>query len=155
MKKFTKIFSVIALCAVMIIMSVVPAFASQYEHVENHDVIDCANRYVDGNCYKFLIKIPESMSLSNVTIHIYGGSGSINYITSLSALADSAYASIDLEYNHSGSNYYMLTIDTSSSEIPSSLVHKMGIMLFCVGGYMATNTANGSFTYGPGYWLSK
>lgn len=154
MKKVTKTLSLVALCAVMIIMSVVPAFASQYEHIENRDVIDCANRYVDGNCYKFLIKIPESMSLSSVTIHLYGESGSINRITSLSALADSAYASIYLDYNHSGSNYYMLTIDTSSSEIPSSLIHKMGIKLFCVGGYMATDTADGSFTYGPGYWLS-
>lgn len=155
MKKTVKRFSIAALCVIMLIMSVVPAFASQYEYIENHDVIDCANRYVDGNCYKFLIKIPETVSLSNVTIHLYGESGSINRITNLSALADSEYASLYLEYNHSGSNYYMLTIDTASSTIPSSLIHRMGIKLFCIGGYMATDTANGSFTTGLGYWLSR
>ncbi len=153
MKRVTKILSVMALCVMMVVLSVTPAFASQYNHIENHDIIDCANRYVDGSCYKFLIKIPENMSTDNVTIHLHGENEYLNRITSLAALTESDYCSLNLEYTHSKSDYYMLTIDTSVSSIPDTLKHQVGIRLFCVGGYMATNNANGSFTYGPGYWL--
>lgn len=146
------------LCITMLIISAMPVFASQYEYIENHDIIDCANRYVDGSYYKFLIKLPEDLSTNNVTIHLYNQNNNINTITSLSYLASSDYASMHIDYNHSGYNYYLLTLDASSSSFPDSMRSKMGINLRCAYkgmGYMATNNANGSFTVGPGYYLIR
>lgn len=157
MKTATKRICVLTLCIAMFIMSAIPTFASQYEYTENHNIIDCANRYVEGSCYNFLIKIPEELSTDNVTIQVHNQNGYIHRITNLSHLASLDYASMHIDNNHSGHNYYLLTLDASHPSFPDNMRNKMGIKLRCTyrgRGYMATDNANGSFTVGPGYYLS-
>ena len=157
MKKTTKVLSTIALCMLMIVMSVIPAFAadtrSNYTPMENHDKIDCANRYIDGSSYKFLIKTVDDEPISDVYVEIHGEDGCVLFLN-LQAVAELPYCTLYFEYNHSNCNYYTLVVDTSNSAIPESLVHKMGIYLY-YDYYMATNAANGSFYRGSGYWLSR
>ena len=153
-KRLSKSLAVLLMSVVMVFAAVVPAFASQYDYIENHDVIDCANRYVDGSCYKFLIKIPDTMSTDSVTVNVYNKNHTIQLITSLTILANKEYSSMYLDYSHSGHNYYLLTLDSSVSSFPESMRNGIGIILRCPG-YMATNNSNGSFTFGEGYYLYR
>lgn len=157
MRNTVRRLSIAILCVIICMISVVPAFAadtrSNYTPMENHDKIDCANRYVDGSNYKFLIKTVDDEPISDVYVEIYGENGLVNYLN-LQTVANLPYCTLYFEYNHSNCNYYTLTVDTSNSAIPESLVHKIGICLY-YDYYMATNTANGSFSRGTGYWLSR
>ena len=155
MKKATKIFSVVALCALMVILSITPAFADTV-YVENHDVIDCSNRYVDNMYYyKFLIKVPNGTSLDCVTIRdIYGG-----YINLGEMNLGEAHGSslLEFEYSNQDGDFYMFTFYLVSGLRPYYW-EQYGIKLYYDNGnqhYMATNTANGSTTEGPGYILNR
>lgn len=154
MKKTTKILSAITLCMLIIVMSMVPAFASSYGYIENHDKVDCANRYVDGSCYKFLIKFSNEYELRHIWVNLLSEDGYEGYVT-LNKVSEKPYCSLNFEYEHGGCSYYMLTIDTSNPSIPSSLIHKMGITVYCSYNYKATNNANGELSEGSGYWLSR
>ena len=154
MKKTTKILSALVLCAVMLIMSVVSASASPYGYIEDHNRVDCANRYVDDSCYKFLIKFSNEYELRHISVNLYDDDGYVDYVQ-LDKVSDKPYCSLNLEYIHDGCSYYMLTIDTSNPSIPAGLVHKMGVKVYCFYNYKATNTENGTFLEGPGYWLSR
>lgn len=154
MRKATKILSAVALCAVMVVMSVVTAFASPLGYLEDHNRVDCANRYVDGSCYKILIKISNEYNLSNIWVDLYDADGYVDRID-LDKVSEKPYASLVFEYNHSDCNYYTLTIDTSNPSIPSGLIHKLGVKIYCSYNYKATDTYNGNILEGPGYWLSR
>lgn len=160
MKKTTKILSVMALCVVMLIMSVVPAFADTV-YVENHDVIDCSNRYVDNDgAYIFTIKVPKGDDLLGVSLDIlYSSTGSI-----LSKGLKLAYESngvyrlsenVTWLYSDSTSDYYSYKYTTRLGLPTWSAA---GIKLYYDKGtqhYMATDTSNGSTVEGPGYFLRR
>lgn len=154
MKKTTKVLSVITLCMLMIVMSIVPAFASPYGYIEDHNRVDCANRYVDGSCYKFLIKFSNEYELRHIWVNLYDDNGYVDQVE-LSRVYEKPYCSLNFEYSHDGCSYYTLTIDTSNSSIPDSLVHKIGVKVYCSYNYKASNTENGTIFEGPGYWLSR
>lgn len=154
MKKTTKVLSIITLCFLMIVMSVVPAFASPYGYIEDHNRVDCANRYVDGSCYKFLIKISDEYELRHISVNLYDSDGYVDYIQ-LNKVSEKPYCSLNFEYSHSGCSYYMLTIDTSNPSIPAGLIHNICIKIYCAYNYKATNTSNGTLEEGPGYCLSR
>lgn len=158
MKKFTKIFTVIALCAVMVVMSVVPAFAATNDvtYIENHSKVDCANYYLDNMYYyKFLIKVPNGTPLDCVTIRdIYGGYKNLGDMTIGETLGSSL---LEFEYSNQDGDFYMFTL-----YLVPGLLHQYweqyGIKVYYDNGnehYMATNTANGSTTEGPGYILKR
>ena len=154
MKKATKIISMVALCALMVILSITPAFATTLGYIENHDKVDCANRYVDGSCYKLLIKFSDEYELRHIWVDLYDNNGRVARVY-LDKVNEEPYCSLNFEYNHDGCNYYTLTIDTSDPSIPSGLVTTLGVKVFCFYNYMATNTGNGTIFEGPGYWLSR
>ena len=154
MKKVTKTLSLVALCAVMIIMSVVPAFASQYGYIEDHNRVDCANRYVDGSCYKYLIKISDEYELRHIWVELLSGNKFVDRIE-LDKVVEKPYCSLNFEYSHGGCSYYMLTIDTSNPSIPADLIHNICLKVYCSYNYKATNTSNGTIDEGPGYCLSR
>ena len=157
MKRLSKTLSLTALCAVMIIMSVVSAFADTV-YTENHSVIDCANRYIDGSKYCFQIKVAKGTPLSAVTLKtVYG-----EYEIKLSDIptTDYLYNYQRLEYQYSDSTMdcYMYIYDISRYGASKPTWYQYGIKLFYdYNGehYMATDTANGSTTEGPGYILSR
>ncbi|MDE7390024.1 MAG: hypothetical protein K2M82_03690 [Lachnospiraceae bacterium] len=151
MKKTTKILSAVVLCAVMLVMSVVPAFAatSDVTYVENHSVIDCTNRYKNnyGICY-FTIKLPKNVPLIYCYLSFtrdYKGNDTTPKSTVLSNYKYMTYL-----YSDETSDYYELVSSKMGDE-------GVGIKLYCEyngGYYMATDTSNGSTTEGSGYWLS-
>lgn len=154
-----------ALCVVMLIMSVVPAFAvnntdtavqvtSIYDPIEDHSIIDCTNRYkMEDGKYNFTIKLPEGTDIYNVGLEITRDCEGTNLFS------DSLFyfsipgvfgTSLTLKETYGGSDYYEL------------ILHKfvdagVGIKLFTSYNginYMATDAPNGSTTEGRGYWLS-
>ena len=156
MKKVSKTLSLLALCAVMIIMSIVPAFADTV-YIENHSKIDCANYYIDESCYMFLIKIPIGTPLSAVTLkEAYAGT-----LHNLEDVANStAYSTNKIEYQYSDSTFdcYMYSYDMSAYGASKGTWYMYGIKLYYdYNGehYMETNTANGSTTEGDGYRLVR
>ena len=147
MKKAVKTLSLVALCVVMIIMAVVPAFANTV-YVENHNVIDCTNRYKEGNSeFHFTIKIPKELSLSDVTIAITkNSSGDILFEEPLSYFS----SQITYSYSDGNSNYYEFVTGKYSDA-------GVGIKLFCEYNgnyYMATDNGFGQTAQGHGYWLA-
>lgn len=151
MKKFTKIFSIVALCAVMVIMSVVPAFA-ETAYVENHSKVDCANYYIDGTKYMFLIKVPIGTPLDAVSYkYVYSDD-----MLKLSDIKNIGNDSIIYQYSDSTSDCYMYSYNMGVPGASKPTWYRYGIKLYYdYNGehYMATNTANGSTTEGPGYIL--
>lgn len=146
MKKLTKALSLVTLCAVMIIMSVVPAFAVTASGIENHNIIDCPNRYIDSSGkYNFYIKIPKGCSLNDVEVLVaFNRENPKWYSLSTQGMG------ITYEYSDNDSDYYELVLESYSDAV--------GIKLFCnVNGicYMATDIANGNTLPGLGYWLIK
>lgn len=49
--------------------------ASNASYIENHSVIDCTNRYkMNDGKYNFTLKIPKSVSFSNITVKLTSNS---------------------------------------------------------------------------------
>lgn len=151
MKKLTKTLSLIALCAVMIIMSVVPAFAATNDvtYIENHSVIDCTNRYKnDYGMFYFTIKLPKNVPLFYCYLSFTKDCKG-NDSTAKTTIS-SQYKYLTYLYSDETSDYYEFATGKMSDE-------GVGIKLYCEYNgnyYMATDTANGSTNEGPGYWLS-
>lgn len=155
MTKVTKRISVVAVCILMLMVSVVPAFASSMNRYENHSVVDCTNRYktYEGK-FEFTIKIPKGSELSDTDIAITKNSdGDILFVKSL----DYFESNITYSYSDDTSDYYNLLIDKYADA-------GVGIKLYCYYYYnstgicyTATDTANGTVTIineGRGYWQS-
>ena len=156
MKRISKALSLLALCAVMIIMSVVPAFADTV-YVENHNYVDCANYYIDGSKYMFLIKIPIGTPLSAITlkeIHI----GTSHTLEEIANSTTSFTEKLEYQYSDSTSDCYMYSYDMSKYGAPKNTWYMYGIKLYYdYNGqhYMATNNGYGETTEGPGYKLVR
>lgn len=162
MKKTTKILSAIVLCAIMIVMGTVTAFATNYTHchnepavyTENHNVLDCTNRYKDNNgLFHFTLKVPKGSSLSSINIHLtLDNAGGSWYCYTLSDLS----SKITYLRSDDKSDYYELVTSSYGSD-------GTGVKLYCYysgsnysdGYYMATDNGYGQTTEGRGYWLSK
>lgn len=147
MKKLTKTLSLAVLCAVMIIMSVIPAFADdRSDYIEDHSVVDCVNRYREGaNEYHFTVKVPAGTSIHAVSIEMTKDyNGTIDYPTCLAAL------NVINTYTDGNSDYYEFTTNTVSSKGRGIRIYVSynGVV------YRATDTANGDPNLGRGYWLS-
>ncbi|MCH5297821.1 MAG: hypothetical protein J1E85_09140 [Ruminococcus sp.] len=166
MKKLTKRMSVIALCIVMLVMAVVPAFAAESASenplvasdytgpIEDHSIIDCTNRYrMDDGKYNFTIKLPQGTNLYDVTLEITrNDEGSRLFYDRLFYFSVPGVfgTSVTLSYSYDGSDYYEFICHQFSTE-------GVGIKLFMTYdgvSYMATDAPNGSTTQGRGYWLS-
>ncbi len=154
MKRVTKILSVMALCVMMVVLSVTPAFAvtndvADVTYIENHSVIDCTNRYKNNyGSFYFTIKLPKDVPLIYCYLAYtkdYTGSDTTNKSTVLSH-----YKYLTYLYSDDTSDYYeFITSKMSDAGV--------GIKLYCEydgNYYMATDTSNNSTTEGPGYWLS-
>ena len=159
MKRISKSISVMALCIVMLVLSVVPAFAAtNIVLVEDHSVVDCVHYYKSNGNYYFQIKSPKgqidkvSLSLINSSAGYSGGSLSMKY--PLSGIFES-----ELAYSDENYDYTWLTV--KCSEYPNSIYSTwggFGIKIFYFDGEnskMATNTSNYSTVQGVGYWLNN
>lgn len=153
MKNVTKKISVAALCIVMLMLSIMPAFASTV--VEDHSVIHCTHYYKDNGNYYYQIKCPKGQ-IDNVTVNLSGSRGgaatvSFKY-TSFTALFDRQYA-------YSDDNYDYTWLIVKCSEYPNAYESNWGGMIAKLyysddeNPKMATNTSNGSTVIGPGYRL--
>lgn len=165
MKRITKRISVMALCIVMLIMSVVPAFAvnntdataqtaSTYAGpIEDHSVIDCVNRYkMDDGRFNFTLKLPAGTDTYNVMVTVTRDcEGTRLFYDHLMYWSGGVWnTSLKLIYSYDGSDYYeMITNKFVSDGIGIKLnMNYNGVS------YMATDAPNGSTTEGRGYWLS-
>ncbi|MGN1466862.1 MAG: hypothetical protein ACI4W1_01000 [Ruminococcus sp.] len=159
--KFTRKISVAALCIVMLILSVMPAYAAENNdttYVENHSVIHCSNYYIDGSTYRFQIKVAKGTPLSAVTIKD-AYMGTLDNMSDIPA-TDNIYNCKRLEYQYSDSttDVYLYTYDTSHYGAPRYSWYYYGIkLLYDYNGnhYMATNTSIGSTVEGDGYRLVR
>lgn len=156
MKKVSKTLSLLALCAVMVIMSVVPAFAAGSVIVEDHSVVDCTHYYKENGNYYFQIKCPKG-ELDKVTVGLSGPRGGAATV----AFKYTSFTGIfGKEYAYSDDNYDYTWLIVKCSNYPDSYENSWGGM--CAKVYyfngddskMATNTSNGSTTPGPGYLLT-
>lgn len=134
--------------------SVQTASASDVTYTENHSIIDCANYYIDGDAYRFLIKLPKNASISTVTISDVYSPNEVK----LSDIGNESYScySVYYQYSDSTSDYYMYSLDCSKFYAPKYSAYYYGIKVYYDNGnehYMATNTSNNSTTEGPGYNL--
>lgn len=151
MKKVSKTLSLVALCAVMIIMSVLPAFAStDYTYIEDHSVVDCVHRFKNNDgTFTFTIKLPKGRDLIYTSLGITKNpDGDLIYSTTI--LGSSS--AMTYLYSDDTSDYYNLVLSKYTDE-------GVGIKLYHYyydqnTFYMATDTSNGSHTEGRGYWLS-
>ncbi len=153
MKNAVKKFSVMALCVVMLIMSIVPAFAANGS-IEDHSIIDCTNRYkMDDYYYNFTIKLPKGTDLYDVQIEItkdYNGTRQFYDHLFYFSVPGIYGSTLTLKESYGGSDYYELITHSFSGDGGVGIklfMHYNGIS------YMATDTANGSTTEGHGYWL--
>lgn len=154
MKKATKIFSVVALCAVMVIMSVVPAFAATIQHVENHSVIDCVGQYkTDDGHFRYIIKLQKGTDLNCVTVFEEAEfiSTEIGTISSEVCLGELLYGE-EVVLMKSTEEYdiyqYNCPVGTAADRVRIKLYYDYGNKH-----YMATGAINGSTVEGNGYWL--
>lgn len=158
MKKLSKQISVVALCVVMLMLSIVPTFAVEITYVENHNYVDCANYYVDGANYRFLIKIPIGTPLSAITVkNVYTSETQNLSEMNTSTELEEHFTGITYMYTDSTSDCYMLSYYIYPG-CPKYMWYEYGIKLFYNydgAHYMATNTSNGSTTEGPGYILKR
>lgn len=169
LKKFIKNITAIIMSAAMLLTSSISltAFAADgnavesaqetssvsYTYLEDHSIIDCTNRYkMNDGKFNFTIKVPAGTNLYNVQIEItrdYKGTR-LFYDHLLYFTGGVWDTSLTLIESYDGSDYYELITNKFSND-------GIGIKLFLpLNGitYMATDTANGSTTEGPGYWLS-
>ncbi len=160
MKKFTKIFSVVALCAVMVIMSVVLAFAATNDvtYIEDHSVVDCTHYYKQNGNYYFQIKCPKGQ-LDKISLGFFNGSGgigggSVSFKYEVNGI-------FELRHDYSDDNYDYTWFIVKCNEYPNNFYSSwegFGIRIYYFDGEnskMATNTSNGSTVRGPGYSLIK
>lgn len=156
MKKLTQKVSIVALCLVMIVLSVVPAFADDVTYVENHDYVDCANYYVDGANYRFLVKIPKDTPLSAITVkNVYTDETQNLSELDTSTELGAHFTGITYMYTDSTSDCYTLSYYIWPG-CPKYMWYQYGIKLYYDyngAHYMATNTSYGSTIEGSGYLL--
>lgn len=157
MKKVSKKLTVLALCAVMLAMSVMPAFAVNIILVEDHSVVDCTHYYKDNGTYYFQIKYPKGQ-LEKVDLGLLNNSngssgGSVSFKYGVSGIFELRYAYSDDQYDYS---WFVV----KCSEYPNNIYSSwggFGIKIFYFDGEnskMATNASNYSTEQGRGYWLS-
>lgn len=151
-KKLSKSIAVLVLSMVMVFAAVVPTFAATY--VENHNYVDCANYYIDGSKYMFLIKIPIGTPLSAITVK----DAYTDTTKKLSEITNTGAERLEYQYSDSISDCYMYSYNLSAFGTPKYSWYYYGIKLYydyngCY--YMATNTSNNSTTEGPGYKLIR
>lgn len=162
MKKTTKLLTTVVLCVLICVVGSVSAFATNYTHchnepavyTENHNVIDCTNRYKDNNSFlHFQLKLPKGSNLSDINIHLtLDDNGGSWYCYTLAELS----SKLTYSYSDDKSDYYEL-VTTSYGDKGT------GVKLYCYytgssyanGYYMATDNGNNQTTEGRGYWLSK
>lgn len=137
-----------------ILTSVPVELSPETEYVEDHSVIDCTNRYLDGEkVFHFTIKVPRGTNLRDVIIEITRDySGTTLFYTNLKYLGESEpqQTSVVLERTDSMSDYYECITKTFDEA-------GTGIRLYLTtehGNYMATDISNRSTAKGNGYWLS-
>ncbi|MBU5461963.1 DUF1700 domain-containing protein [Lachnoclostridium sp. MSJ-17] len=137
-----------------ILTSVPVELSPETEYVEDHSVIDCTNRYLDGEkVFHFTIKVPRGTNLRDVIIEITRDySGTTLFYTNLKYLGESEpqQTSVALERTDSMSDYYECITKTFDEA-------GTGIRLYLTtehGNYMATDISNRSTAKGNGYWLS-
>ena len=137
-----------------ILTSVPVELSPETEYVEDHSVIDCTNRYLDGEkVFHFTIKVPRGTNLRDVIIEITRDySGTTLFFTNLKYLGESEpqQTSVVLERTDSMSDYYECITKTFDEA-------GTGIRLYLTtehGNYMATDISNRSTAKGNGYWLS-
>ena len=137
-----------------ILTSVPVELSPETEYVEDHSVIDCTNRYLDGEkVFHFTIKVPRGTNLRDVIIEITRDySGTTLFYTNLKYLGESEpqQTSVVLERTDSMSDYYECITKTFDEAVT-------GIRLYLTtehGNYMATDISNRSTAKGNGYWLS-
>lgn len=161
MKKTVKKLSVAMLCVMILIMSIVPAFAvsNDMTYVENQEFMNCYNRYIapDGS-FVFDIRV-KSGYLNDVTYSLYSSLGGLKGNYNFSELC-SGYTVTDIRYNDNGYDYFTLKKNYTYPGAAKSDFYGMGLRLFYNGYYngqhiMATNTSYGSTEIGPGYFLNR
>ena len=137
-----------------ILTSVPVELSPETEYVEDHSVIDCTNRYQDGEKdFHFTIKIPRGTNLRDVIVEITRDfSGTTLFCTNLKYLGESEpqQTKVALERTDSMSDYYECITKTFDEA-------GTGIRLYLTtehGNYMATDISNRSTAKGNGYWLS-
>lgn len=167
MKKTTKIFSVVALCIIMVTLSIVPTFAaSQIEiaststvYVENQSFMNCYNRYIDSKG-KFIFNIRVTSGYINaITYSVYDSLDHLVDNYNFGSLRNN-FLVTDIKYNDNGYDYFTLIMDYTYPGAAKANFYGMGVRLFYDGYYngqhiMATNTSNGSTVVGQGYHLSR
>ena len=137
-----------------ILTSVPVELSPETEYVEDHSVIDCTNRYLDGEkVFHFTIKVPRGTNLRDVIVEITRDfSGTTLFCTNLKYLGESEpqQTKVALERTDSISDYYEC-ITKAFDEAGT------GIRLYLStenGNYMATDISNRSTAKENGYWLS-
>lgn len=161
MENTVKKLSMLALCVLMVIASVVPVFAvtNDVTYVENQDFMNCYNYYIDPDgSFVFDIKV-KSGYLNDVTYSLYNSLGGLKGNYSFSELC-SSYTVTDIRYNDNGYDYFTLKKNYTYSGASKSDFYGMGVRLFYNGYYngqhiMATRATNGSTEIGPGYFLNR
>lgn len=124
------------------------------EYVEDHSVIDCTNRYRDGeNIFHFTLKLPRDTDLLDVIIEITRDySGTPLFCTNLKYFGESEPQQTKIVFERADgiSDYYeCVTKSYDKSGI--------GVRLYLTtskGDFMATDISNKSTVKGNGYWLS-
>lgn len=137
-----------------ILTSVPVTLNPKTEYIENHTVIDCTNRYRDGeNLFRFTIKTPRDTDLQDVIIEITRDyRGTVLFCTNLKYFGESEpqQTSLVFERTDGVSDYYECV--TKSYDKAG-----IGIRLYLTtenGDFMATDISNKSTVKGNGYWLS-
>lgn len=159
MRKVSKTLSLVALCAVMIIMSVVPAFAVEKyppDYVENHDVVDCINYYKNNGNYYFQVKYPKGME--DYVIVKFGSSDGAGYLSRMLLENTKKYYGIELNYLYSDQYYeYQEIVISCPRDSYQYTWNGVGLKIYYDGDNpsMATNAPIGSMTEGNGYYLTS
>ena len=137
-----------------ILTSVPVTLNPKTEYIENHTVIDCTNRYRDGeNLFRFTIKTPRDTDLHDVIIEITRDyRGTVLFCTNLKYFGESEPQQTSLVFERADgvSDYYECV--TKSYDKAG-----IGIRLYLTtenGDFMATDISNKSTVKGNGYWLS-
>lgn len=132
--------------------SVQTASVSDVTYIENHSIIDCANYYIDGSNYRFLVKVPNGVHISSVTVkNTFTGE------TKNLANVNSSYESVTFQYSDSTSDCYLYSVYVYPG-CPKYMWYEYGIKLYYDyngSHYTATNTSYNSITEGNGYILKR
>lgn len=157
MKRTTKRISVTVLCIVMLVISIVPAFAVNSDYSvdelgtvfkEDHSIIDCTYYHKGNNgLFSFGIQVPKGMPLDTAFMQITGDSnGTLLHSNTLNNFSEIVFSHSDEGYDY----YDFVTAKYGDDGV--------GIKLFCEWNgdfYRATNTYNNNPEVGSGYWVSE